>query len=93
MFKVNEYFDGKVKLIVFQILILLVIVGVISLGEYEFGISKKEIMIVISGVFIVLLFGVDEWMIYGVGESFDVVGQVSFKVKIDIDIVYFCIYE
>ena len=71
MLKVNEYFDGKAKSISFQTSTLPATVGVISPGEYEFGTSKKETMTVISGALTVLLPGMEEWMTYGAGESFD----------------------
>jgi len=58
-----------------------------------FGTSKTETMPVISGALTVLLPGVDEWMTYGSGESFDVAGQASFKAKTDIDTAYLCTYE
>lgn len=50
-------------------------------------------MTVISGALTVLLPGMDEWMTYGAGESFDVAGQASFKAKTDIDTAYLCTYE
>lgn len=93
MLKVNEYFDGKAKSIAFQTATLPATVGVISPGEYEFGTSKKETMTVISGALEVLLPGMDTWMTYGAGETFDVAGQASFKAKSDVDTAYLCTYE
>ncbi|KAA1176228.1 pyrimidine/purine nucleoside phosphorylase [Marinobacter salinexigens] len=93
MLTVNEYFDGNAKSIAFQTATLPATVGVISPGEYEFGTTKKETMTVISGALTVLLPGMDEWMTYGSGESFDVAAQASFKAKTDIDTAYLCTYE
>ncbi|MDX1634230.1 MAG: pyrimidine/purine nucleoside phosphorylase [Marinobacter sp.] len=93
MLKVNEYFDGKAKSIAFQTSSLPATVGVISPGDYEFGTSKKETMTVISGALTVLLPGMTDWMTYAPGESFEVAGQASFKVKTDIDTAYLCTYE
>ena len=93
MLKVNEYFDGKAKSIAFQTATLPATVGVISPGEFEFGTTKKETMTILSGALTVLLPGMDEWMTYGAGESFDVAGQASFKAKTDIDTAYLCTYE
>ncbi|KEF31443.1 Putative cytoplasmic protein [Marinobacter nitratireducens] len=93
MLKVNEYFDGNAKSIAFQTATLPATVGVISPGEYEFGTTQKETMTVISGALTVLLPGMDEWMTYGSGESFDIAAQASFKAKTDIDTAYLCTYE
>ncbi|WP_336366172.1 pyrimidine/purine nucleoside phosphorylase [Marinobacter sp. C2H3] len=93
MLKVNEYFDGKAKSIAFQTATLPATIGVFSPGEYEFGTTKKETMTIISGAVKVLLPGMDEWMTYGAGESFNVAGQASFKVKNDVDVAYLCTYE
>ena len=43
--------------------------------------------------FLVLAPGMDEWMTYGSGESFDIAAQASFKAKTDIDTAYLCTYE
>lgn len=93
MLKVNEYFEGNAKSISFQTATLPATVGVISPGEYEFGTSKKETMTVVSGALTVLLPGMDTWMTYAAGESFEVAGQASFKAKSDIDTAYLCTYE
>lgn len=93
MLKVNEYFDGKAKSIAFQTSTLPATVGVISPGEYEFGTSQKETMTVISGALTVLLPGMDEWMTYGAGESFEVASHASFKAKAEVDVAYLCTYE
>ncbi|MEQ5834776.1 pyrimidine/purine nucleoside phosphorylase [Marinobacter sp. R17] len=93
MLKVNEYFDGNAKSIAFQTADLPATVGVISPGEYEFGTTKKEVMTVISGALEVLLPGMDKWMTYGAGETFEVAGQASFKAKADVDTAYLCTYE
>ncbi|MBZ2168601.1 MULTISPECIES: pyrimidine/purine nucleoside phosphorylase [Marinobacter] len=93
MLKVNEYFDGNAKSINFQTSTLPATVGVISPGEYEFGTTKKETMTIISGALTVMLPGMDDWLTYGAGESFEVAGQASFKVTTDVDTAYLCTYE
>ncbi|MAA66999.1 MAG: hypothetical protein CL581_19755 [Alteromonadaceae bacterium] len=93
MLKVNEYFEGNAKSISFQTATLPATVGVISPGEYEFGTTKKETMTVVSGALTVLLPGMDTWMTYAAGESFEIAGQASFKAKSDIDTAYLCTYE
>ena len=49
MLKVNQYFDGNVASIGFQTATLPATVGVMKVGEYEFGTSQFETMTVISG--------------------------------------------
>lgn len=49
MFKVNEYFDGKVKSLGFSMADGPATIGVMAPGEYEFGTSSKEYMTVTSG--------------------------------------------
>lgn len=92
MFKVNEYFDGIVKFIVFDMIVGLVIIGVMVVGEYEFGISQLEIMYVVVGVLMVKLLGSDEWQEYVSGSQFIVLVNSKFQFKVVQDIVYFCEY-
>ena len=61
MFKVNEYFDGKVKSIAFTSPEGPATVGVMAVGEYEFGTASVEIMSVISGAMEVKLPGAEGW--------------------------------
>lgn len=94
MFDVNEYFDGKVKSIGgFQAQELPATVGVMAAGDYEFGTGAKEYMTVISGSLTVQLPGEEEWKTFTDGETFEVPGNSSFKVKVDTDSAYLCRYE
>ena len=61
MFKVNEYFEGKVKSIAFATATGPATIGVMAVGDYEFGTAKKEIMTVTSGRLTVKLPGDTEW--------------------------------
>ena len=93
MFKTNEYFDGNVVSIAFQTDTLPATVGVMAIGEYEFGTSQKETMSVTSGALTVLLPGDSEWKTYAQGESFQVEANQSFKVKTEVETAYLCLYE
>ena len=93
MFNVNQYFDGKVASIAFQTATLPATVGVMAIGEYEFGTSQKEVMTVISGAITAKLPGSDEWKTYQAGDSFIVDANQSFQVKIEIETAYMCTYE
>lgn len=93
MFKVNEYFDGKVKSIAFKTSTLPATVGVMAAGEYTFGTSQKETMTVISGELTVRLPGSDSWEVFGKGQQFIVEANQSFDLKVANDTAYLCTYE
>ena len=93
MFKVNEYFDGNVASIGFQTSTLPATVGVMGIGEYEFGTSQKEVMTVVSGMLTVKLPGSDEWLDCAAGENFIVEANQKFQVKVTVETAYFCTYE
>lgn len=93
MFKTNEYFDGKVKSIAFQTETLPATVGVMAVGEYEFGTSQKEYMTVTSGALTVKLPGTEEWKTFSQGETFTVEANQSFQLKVAVETSYLCLYE
>jgi uncharacterized protein YaiE (UPF0345 family) len=93
MFKVNEYFDGRVKSIAFQAPDGPATVGVMAPGDYEFGTSTKEIMTVVSGVLTVKLPGAEAWRDYKAGESFTVEKDRKFQLKIAADASYLSLYR
>ena len=93
MFKVNEYYDGKVKSLAFENTEGTVTVGVMAAGEYEFGTSKVEYMTVVSGELIVQLPGEDEWKNYAPFETFMVEKDTSFKLKVLQETAYKCLYK
>ncbi len=93
MFEVNEYFEGNVKSIAFQGEELPTTVGVMAPGEYEFGTSQNEVMTVVAGELVVLLPGKTEWKSYKSGQSFNVVANVSFGVRVKKETAYLCTYS
>jgi uncharacterized protein YaiE (UPF0345 family) len=93
MFKVNEYFDGKVKSLAFKTADGPATVGVMAAGEYEFGTSTLEIMTVVSGMLTVKLPGSEVWKDYKAGESFTVEAGKKFQLKIAADAAYLCLYR
>lgn len=93
MFKVNEYFDGNVTSIGFQTATLPATVGVMAIGEYEFGTNQKETMTVVSGCLTVKLPKSDEWQSFSQGELFIIEANQSFQLKVDVETAYFCTYE
>ena len=93
MLNINEYFDGKVKSIGFQTSSLPASVGVMAPGEYEFSTTQKETMIVISGQMSVKLPDSEQWQTFKNGDSFIVIANEEFQLKIDINTAYLCTYE
>lgn len=92
MFKVNDYFGGKVKSIAFQTATLPATVGVMAPGEYEFGTSQKETMTVVSGALTVKLPDGGDWQTFEKGQSFVVAADRKFQLKVAIDTAYLCTY-
>ncbi len=92
MFKVNEYFDAKVASIAFQTEDKPATVGVMAPGDYEFGTSEHETMTVVSGALTVKLPGAADWQTLAAGDTFDVVADSRFQVKVEIDTAYLCLY-
>ncbi len=93
MFKVNEYFDGKVTSIAFQTATLPATVGVMAVGKYEFATSQKEIMTVVSGVLSVKLPGSNNWQTVNAGEHFPVAANEKFQLRVAVESAYLCTYE
>ena len=92
MFKVNEYFDGKVKSIAFAGDELPATVGVMAAGEYEFGTSQHEVMTIISGELEVLLPNQTSWQTFHQGQQFAIAAEQKFQLKVKRDTAYLCTY-
>ncbi len=93
MFKSNEYFDGKVKSIAFTCEQGPATVGVMAIGEYEFGTDSIEIMTVVSGSMDIKLPDSNDWQTFQAGESFEVAKGVKFGVRIEMETSYLCLYK
>ena len=91
-FKTNEYFNGQVVSIAFQTATLPATVGVMAVGEYEFGTSEHETMSVTSGALTVLLPGNSQWQTVNAGDSFEVEANQTFQVKVEVETAYLCLY-
>jgi hypothetical protein len=92
VFKVNDYFGGKVKSIAFQTATLPATIGVMAPGEYEFGTSQKETMTVVSGALTVKLPDGGDWQTFEKGQSFVVAADRKFQLKVAVDTAYLCTY-
>jgi purine/pyrimidine-nucleoside phosphorylase len=93
MFKTNEYFDGKVVSIGFQTETLPATVGVMAVGDFEFGTSQKETMTVVSGALTVKLPGTEDWTTFTAGQHFIVEANEKFQLKVAVETAYLCTYE
>ncbi len=93
MFKCNTYFDGDVVSIAFNGEDGEATVGVMAPGEYEFGTSKHETMIMVSGGMKVKLPGEDGFKLYSKGDRFEVEANQKFNAVVETDTAYLCLYK
>jgi uncharacterized protein YaiE (UPF0345 family) len=93
MFKVNEYYDGRVKSLAFASPAGPATVGVMAPGEYEFATQTLEIMQVVSGGLTVKLPGEKSWKAYGPGQTFAVPANETFQLRVETDSAYLCLYK
>ncbi len=93
MFKVNEYFDGTVKSIAFEMEAGPATIGVMAPGEYEFGTAQLEVMHVVAGSLDVKLPGSDKWETFAGGTQFTVPANSKFELKVAVDTAYLCEYR
>ena len=89
---VNSYFDDKVTSIAFQKATLPATVGVMEIGEYEFGTSEFETMSVVSGALTVKLPESSEWQTFAAGQQFTIEADKKFQVKVEVETAYLCEY-
>lgn len=92
MLETNEYFDGNVKSIGFKTSTLPATIGVMEIGEYEFGTSEKETITVVSGALTVMLPNTGDWTIFNQGDSFIVDANEKFQLKVEVATAYLCTY-
>lgn len=93
MFKVNEYFDGTVKSIAFDMAAGPATLGVMAAGDYQFATNQQEVMHVIAGSLEVQLPGSDDWATFASGSQFTVPANSTFKLKVAADTAYLCEYR
>jgi len=81
--KANVYFGGKVtsRTVKFADGSTKTL-GIMLPGEYDFGTGAPEVMEIMSGYLDVLLPGESEWRTVKGGESFDVIGNSRFQLKV-----------
>mgnify|MGYP004482891633 CR=1 FL=1 len=64
--------------------------GFMQAGDYEFGTEAAELMEVLGGEGEVLLPGSDTWQAVAAGESFNVIGNSKFGIKVNGDGLDYC---
>ncbi|MBJ7553092.1 pyrimidine/purine nucleoside phosphorylase [Marinomonas spartinae] len=90
---VNSYFDDQVKSIALENQEGVSTVGVMMVGDYEFGTSKREYITVVSGELTVKLPDEDDWRTFSKGESFMVEANQTFSLQVKQATAYLCRYE
>ncbi len=93
MIESNSYFDNNVKSLGYSSADGKSTVGIMESGDYEFGTSSHEEMIVIEGELQVTFKDSAEVKIFKNGEKFEVVANSSFKVKSVGQTSYLCKYS
>ena len=93
MIKVDEYYDGMVKTLALENTEGTVTVGVMAPGEYEFGTTTVEYMTVVSVELVVQLPEETEWKAYKPFETFIVEKDKTFKLKVNEQSAYKCLYK
>ncbi|XMO88192.1 pyrimidine/purine nucleoside phosphorylase [Algibacter sp. AS12] len=93
MISANEYFDGQVKSLGYKSETGNSTVGVMEPGEYEFGTSTHETMIVVEGEMMVKLPGETDWSTYKAGSSYQIEANQKFQVKVASQTAYLCQYK
>ena len=89
----NSYFDDNVKSLGYSSVDGKSTVGIMEPGDYEFGTSSNEEMIVIEGELQVTFKDSSEVKVFKNGEKFEVVANSSFKVKSVGQTSYLCKYS
>jgi len=81
-----------VKSIALQTASLPATVGVMDIGEYEFGTSEREVVKVVSGTLRVKLPGTENWQDFNEGDCFEVAANQKFQLRVPIQTAYLCTY-
>lgn len=91
--QVNEYFDGNVKSIGFENSDGKATAGVMAPGEYEFGTSENERMVITSGKLQAKLPDSDSFQTFSGGDEFKVAANTKFQVNVEEATSYLCFYS
>ncbi len=92
MIKENSYFEGSVKSLGFTQEDNDITVGVMLAGNYTFNTGSAECMTVVKGALTIKRIGDDEWQTFNAGDAFEVAGNSSFEVNVEVPTAYLCEY-
>ncbi len=89
--KANVYFDGQVisRTVIFADGTKKTL-GFMQPGDYEFGTAAPELMEILAGEMDVKLPGSEEWITVKGGESFNVIGDSKFALKVKAEGADYC---
>mgnify|MGYP000448038552 CR=1 FL=1 len=92
MYTLRKYHDDKVQSLTYEKGGVSASVGIMDVGEYEFGAMEKETTTVTSGRILVMLSGDKEWKVYKPFKTFIIPGHTNFRLKVDEISTYLCYY-
>ena len=93
MLSTNSYFDGKVVSIAFETPEGPATSGVMLPGEFTFGTSQNERMVITAGELVARLPGSEDWTVFPAGTEFNITAGDSFDVRIETATAYLCYYS
>jgi hypothetical protein len=93
MFELKKYHGDRVMSLTYEDENESFSVGIISMGEYEFGAVKSEEFTVTSGVIRCWVEGDKGWITNKKGETFNVPSHKNFKLSVDKTSSYICYYD
>ena len=92
MINVNEYFDGRIKSLGFELNGIPCTTGVILPGEYAIDTEKEEHITVTLGGFEIRPPGSD-WKTVKIGDTVVIPANATFDLKINETASYICMYR
>ena len=92
MINVNEYFEGRIKSLGFELKGTPYTAGVVLPGEYTIDTEKEEHITATMGEFEIRPPGSD-WKILGIGDTIIIPSNTSFELKLKEPAAYICMYR
>lgn len=92
MINVNEYFEGKIKSLGFELKGIQYTAGVLMPGQYSINTEKEEHITVTVGECKARPPG-SGWKTLKVGETIVILANSSFELKVDEPASYVCMYK
>ena len=92
MINVNEYFEGRIKSLGFELKGTPYTAGVVLPGEYTIDTEKEEHITVTMGEFEFRPPGSD-WKILGIDDTIVITSKTSFELKLKEPASYICMYR